>query len=148
MHRFKYNDAEHFLPLLENWMQTADRFIERSPDWIVPVPLHPVKERERGFNQAQRMAEMVSRVIGAPMDTKLVRRVKFTETQTHLSRKKRIANMRNAFSAPNKRKISGTILLVDDVMTTGATAGACAAVLQGAGAERVEVLTLARGVPF
>jgi len=147
VHRFKYNDAEHFLPLIESWMQRFEFNPIPEPDFIVPIPLHPVKERERGFNQAEQMAEMLSRATSVPMKTDVIRRTKFTDTQTHLTRKQRLANMRDAF-ATEKCTVTGNILLVDDVMTTGATAGACAAVLRGAGAESVAVWTLARGLPF
>jgi predicted amidophosphoribosyltransferase len=80
------------------------------------------------------------------MEPGCLRRVKYTETQTNLSRKERMANMRNAFEA-SERVTFSRVLLLDDVMTTGATASACAAALRRAGVQTVDVLTLARGMP-
>ncbi|MCH2379514.1 MAG: hypothetical protein MK236_08855, partial [Pedosphaera sp.] len=116
-------------------------------DWVVPVPLHPLKEREREFNQAEPMAKSVASFLRASLNTNTVERIKYTETQTHLSRSKRLSNMNGAFAVNRNCKLYGTVLLVDDVMTTGAPASACARVLKQAGASTVNVLTLARGLP-
>ena len=147
IHRFKYNGAEFFRPLLEQWLRGSSQLFARRIDWVVPIPLHPLKERERGFNQAQQLAEYVAARLSAPLVTDVIRRVKNTETQTHLSRKQRMMNMRDAFDIFQKERFSGFVLLVDDVMTTGATASACAGVLKKAGADAGNVLTLARGLP-
>jgi ComF family protein len=146
VHRFKYNQHEFFEPLMIQWLQSCGTLFPDRPQCVAPVPLHPVKERERGFNQAERLATGVAKHLGLPMETTLLRRVKYTETQTNLTRKERLANMHNAFEASSRMPFS-RILLVDDVMTTGSTASACAAALRGAGAARVDVLTLARGMP-
>ena len=147
IHRFKYNGAEFFQPLMNRWIRVFSSDFKESPDWIVPIPLHTLKERERGFNQADRLAEAVAEVLGVPMVRDAVQRVKNTETQTHLSRSKRLANMNGAFTLRRNRSLMGTVMLVDDVMTTGATASACARVLKEAGAGTVNVLTLARALP-
>jgi predicted amidophosphoribosyltransferase len=81
-----------------------------------------------------------------PIKSGCLMRFKYTETQTNLSRKERMANMQNAFEGSERMTFS-RVLLVDDVMTTGATASACAAALRRAGAQTVDVLTLARGIP-
>jgi competence protein ComFC len=148
IHRFKYNGAEFFQPLLNQWVRVYSSVFKGSPDWIVPIPLHPLKERERGFNQAECLAEAVAGVLGVPMIRDAVQRVKNTETQTHLSRTKRLANMNGAFTLRGNQRLMGTVMLVDDVMTTGATASACASVLKKSGASKVNVFTLARGLPI
>ena len=148
IYRFKYEDAEFFEPLLNQWLYASSQLLERPPPtWVVPVPLRALKQRERGFNQAFQLARGVAGVLGVPLKDRVIRRVKDTGTQTRLSRAQRLANMRDAFEPRREGRISGRVLLVDDVMTTGATASACADALKDAGAEGVVVLTLARGLP-
>jgi ComF family protein len=146
IHRFKYNGAEFFRPLLGQWLRGSSQLFTQRIDCVVPIPLHPLKKRERGFNQARHLAEYVAARLSAPLAADVIRRVKNTETQTHLSRTQRMANMRGAFNV-RRKGLSGLVLLVDDVMTTGATASTCAGVLKKAGAGTVNVLTLARGLP-
>jgi ComF family protein len=108
--------------------------------------LHPVKEREREFNQAERLAGRLSRAAGMPVNNRLLRRVQPTRTQTLLSRAERLANVRHAFAPWNGERLTGQrIVLLDDVFTTGATTNACARVLKAAGAGAVCVWTVARG---
>lgn len=145
IHLYKYAQADYFEPLLANWLKQFSRILLSVPDCIVPIPLHPVKKRDREFNQAETLARLLSVQLGIPSRPELVVRIKFTETQTHLSRAKRLKNMKGAFVTVNAA-IPGKILLVDDVMTTGATASAAADAFKRAGAREVNVLTLARGV--
>jgi len=113
----------------------------------VPIPLHATKEREREFNQAERLARRLSRATGIPVARGLVRRVVATRTQTRLSREERIANVRHAFAMGKGKRLDGErIVLLDDVFTTGATSSACARVLRAAGAGEVCVWTVARGI--
>lgn len=144
VHRSKYHHADFFQPLIDRWFSSVNQFPSISHDWIVPIPLHALKEREREFNQAEHMAKSVASSLGGSLNTNTLERIKYTETQTDLSRSKRLKNMKGAFAVKRKRNLSGTVLLVDDVMTTGATASACARVLKQAGAGTVNVLTLAR----
>jgi ComF family protein len=148
IHHYKYNHALWFEPFL------ADLLIARAgPDlardrWdvIVPVPLYAAKLREREFNQAERLAARLSRATNIPMDVRLVRRVLPTCTQTLLTREQRLANVRKAFAPRPGLDLTGrNIVLVDDVLTTGATTSACARVLRQAGADKVCVWTVARG---
>ncbi len=114
---------------------------------IVPVPLHPRKVRERGFDQSAILAAGLSRRTGIPGDRKSLVRIRYTGTQTRLSRRARRENIRGAFRVRGAERVRGaSILLVDDVYTTGATVGECAAALRAAGAETVDVLTVARAV--
>jgi ComF family protein len=148
IHHYKYNRALWFEPFL------AGLLIERAGpslgagtwDAIVPVPLHSAKLREREFNQAERLSRRLGRALQIPVETGYVRRVVPTRTQTLLSRDERLANVRNAFLTVEGLNLTGKkLLLVDDVMTTGATTSACAKVLRQAGADKVCVWTVARG---
>ncbi|MGJ8633843.1 MAG: ComF family protein [Luteolibacter sp.] len=120
---------------------------ERWP--LVPVPLHWVRQRGRHFNQAEEIARVVSQVTGLPVERRL-KRGRRTITQTRLSRRERMANLKNAFQMRGKGFFGGWdvppgVVLVDDVFTTGSTVDACAKVLRKAGVERVAVLTVMRG---
>ena len=109
---------------------------------VAPVPLHPERLAERGFDQATPLARAVARALHRRFARPL-RRVRATVPQSRLDAEARVANLRNAFVVVERVRGIG-VLLVDDVLTTGATADACAAVLLDAGAARVVVLTLAR----
>ena len=124
-------------------------------DRVVPVPLHLKKLRIRGFNQTALIIRACGRIAGTfhietpyqRVDQDVLLRDKWTEPQTGLGRKKRIANIKNAFKLNPKVDIdSQRILLVDDVYTTGATVNECAKVLLQGGASRVDVITLARAI--
>ena len=107
----------------------------------------PVKQREREFNQAERLARPLAEALGIPVRTDLVRRVQPTRTQTQLDKHARADNVRHAFAPARPQPLRGERLLVlDDVLTTGATTGAVARVLREAGAGEVLVWTLARGL--
>lgn len=115
-----------------------------SPDVLVPVPLHPARERERGFNQALLLARRVGRAWGVPAES-LLRRTAATRPQADLSADERRANVRGAFSVRDRRGVAGRhVVVVDDIMTTGSTASACAAALREAGAAAVGVVAVAR----
>jgi ComF family protein len=149
IHRYKYQHALWFEPFLSDLLARVTRPELEAEKWdfIVPVPLHPTKQRERGFNQAERLAACLGRATGIPMNSRLLRRVTNTPSQTKLSREQREANMRNAFAPANKRRLNGArIVVLDDVFTTGATTNACAQVLKRAGAAEVCVWTVARGI--
>jgi len=116
-------------------------------DLIIPVPLHPKRLRWRGFNQSLLLARQVSRSYGVPVDPFVLRRQRETAPQTELAEAERRRNVRGAFALhPEKSIKAQTILLVDDVYTSGATVGECSAVLKRGGAKDVYVLTLARTV--
>lgn len=116
-------------------------------DIVVPVPLHPARLRWRGFNQAAMLAEHVARGFGRPLDVKTLVRHRPTPPQTSQDSRQRRLNVRQAFVVKRSDRIANRrILLVDDVMTTGATADECARTLLAAGARRVDVLTLARAI--
>ena len=114
-------------------------------DALVPVPLHPRRLRERQFNQAAILAEHLSRSSKIPVRD-LLQRTRYTGTQTLLDRKARRQNLRDAFSLRQNVDVTDLdLLLVDDVLTTGSTLDACAAILLENGARSVRALTVARG---
>jgi ComF family protein len=118
-----------------------------SPNLVVPVPLHPERQRERGFNQAELLARVVARGLGLPMDEKAIARQKPRPPKLRLSRHERWAVVRGAYAATPGRGIDNCrVLLVDDVFTTGATLDACSRALRSAGAAEVAALTVARVV--
>lgn len=147
IHRYKYNGALWFEPFLAELLlrQVIPAIATMQPDWVVPVPLHTAKQREREFNQAEHLARRVSAACGIPCRTDLVIRNGNTRTQTHLTREDRARNVRNAF-AHVQRVRARSVLLVDDVLTTGATTSACAEALLRSGHEQVFVWTVARGL--
>ncbi len=117
-------------------------------DAVVPVPLHPIRQRERGYNQAELIARPLAKRLGARVDTRLLTRTKPRPAQLLLSRSERWKSVRGAYATLEGAKVDNLrILLVDDVMTTGATLDACARALKKAGASRVVGLTVARLVP-
>jgi len=117
---------------------------EQRFDLIVPMPLHWRRRWQRGFNQAELLAREIARRFDAPVG-KVVRRIRPTASQAGLTNAKRRANVRGAFSMKRGVRLNGMkVLLVDDVLTTGASAAACARVLKRAGADRVTLLALAR----
>lgn len=151
IHRYKYGRALWFEPFLTDLMMKGwpDDVAGRGWDLVLPVPLHPLREREREFNQAERLARRVSREKVIPLNARLIRRVQCTRTQTLLSRGERASNMKGAFEPYRGACLNGeSVLLVDDVLTTGATTSACAWVLRRMGARRVGVVTVARGLTF
>lgn len=116
-------------------------------DLIVPVPLHWRRLVMRRFNQSALMGYALSRALGIPCAPQALKRVRYTTPQMRLARAERLRNVRDAFAVPAGASVQGKrILLVDDVVTTGATVAACAVVLKKAGAVQVHVLALARTV--
>jgi ComF family protein len=149
IHRYKYQRALWFEPFLGDLLirEALPALRQQQWDWIVPVPLHPAKKRQREFNQAERLAIHLGKAAGIPINPDLLKRVSSTQTQTKLTRDQRAENMRNAFEMERPQKLTNKrILLFDDVFTTGATTNACAKVLRATGAAEVGVWTVARGL--
>lgn len=149
VHELKYHRGLHVL-------EDMGMIFERSKDlvdWasgavLVPVPLHPRKERERGYNQSALLAEQLARAAGGAMRVEsLLRRVVDTQSQTYHDRRTRLANLKNAFAlAPGVTITAGQhYILVDDVFTTGSTLNSCARVLRGAGCLNLDVITFGHG---
>jgi ComF family protein len=149
IHRFKYSRALWFENFLADLLLREAMPVLREEHWdfIAPVPLHPLKHREREFNQAEILARHLSTAAKIPVNEKILRRVTPTRTQTLLTREQRAANMSGAFAVRKGVRLDNQkIIVVDDVFTTGATTSACAKALSSAGAAEVCVWTVARGL--
>jgi ComF family protein len=138
--------AAHLAPLLA---RAFCRSWHRGQlDIIVPVPLHPRRKRERGFNQSELLGRALASILGLPCRSDILKRIRYTEPQVGLRDPERLRNVHAAFRCARTDRVSHRrVLLIDDVMTTGATVRSAAAALLSAGALRVSVLTVARAVP-
>jgi len=147
IHEFKYRNKDHLGAPLSRLMIDFIREYNLPIDcldFIMPVPLHKTRFREREFNQAQILAEAISKEFKKPSLTDVLLRHRHTRTQTDLKTQERLGNVKGSFSINRLEDITGrNILLVDDVLTTGATSSEAAGVLKEAGANIVFVLTLA-----
>lgn len=148
VHQFKYGQAlwlrQDLLDLLHGCLMA--HFAQEAVDVVLPVPLHPVRERERSYNQAALLAQGLAQRIGRRYDARALVRMRQTETQTQLDAAHRRMNMLGAFSVARPAWVTRrNVLLVDDVMTTGATLNECARMLKKAGARTVWAVTVGRG---
>jgi ComF family protein len=149
IHRWKYEGKTYLNPFFGKWMAEgfyrywdADLF-----GLLIPVPLHKQRLRERGFNQALLLAKELSHRTGIPYLKRVLQKRRPTIPQANLSGKEREKGVRGVFLVIGREKVEGkSILLVDDVYTTGATVNECSKVLMAAGAERVDVFTLAHAI--
>ena len=146
IHEFKFKGCQRLAQLLAPLL--ADVFWiswrREDFDFLTDVPLHPARRRERGFNQAELLSRALARMVGLP-EFRTLRRTALTQLQVGLSDVQRLENVRNVFRCSHIDLVAGKrILLIDDVMTTGATAASASQTLIEAGAEKVSVLTVAR----
>jgi ComF family protein len=146
VHAFKFAGKTALARVLtELAIEQCGEALRVLPDVVVPVPLHRSRQRERGFNQSALLAAGIARRLAVPCSGPLLRRRRPTRAQSDLSAGERRANVRGAFVASGG--VAGRhVLVVDDVLTTGATVSECAHALLGAGAVTVGVLTVARVV--
>jgi ComF family protein len=146
VHGFKYSDRHEALGLFAGLMQGAGADLLRDADMLVPVPLHRRKLFQRRYNQAALLARKLSALSGAPANYTALRRIRGTPSQVGLPEHERRANVAEAFAVPLREAeaLRGrTVLLVDDVITTGSTLNACARALLDAGAANVDCLAIA-----
>jgi len=123
----------------------AGREVVEPAELLVPVPLHYWRKLRRGYNQSEKLSESLAELSGKELARDVLVRIRRTKSQTRLTPEERKLNVAGAFRVNNPRRIQNRIvLLVDDVMTTGATLGACALTLKTAGAKRVLAYTFAR----
>jgi ComF family protein len=144
--RFKFEDRHEPLPLFITQMRKAGRELLEEADVLVPTPLHRLRLLQRRFNQSALLAQGLSKATGVPAAVMALKRTRRTHAQVGLSQEARQDNVAGAFKASRVAKgaICGKrVLLIDDVLTTGATANACAAALLKAGARAVDVLAIA-----
>ena len=149
VHALKYGDRLDLAPMMGRWMATAGRPLTAEADAIIPVPLHWRRYWARRFNQSALLAEAIAKASQVPLVLGALKRVKATPQQVGLSQSARALNVQGAFrvSPSGKAAVAGRrLILVDDVITTGATVDACARALLRAGAAEVNVLTFARVV--
>jgi len=144
--RYKYGREQSLKPLLQHLILGAlheERLQEINFTAVVPVPLHALRQRERGFNQVLSLAQQVAKFKNLPLRL-LLKRTSPTSFQAGSNRQRRLKNLEGAFSLRRPTSLRGNFLLVDDVLTTGATLNECAKVLLQAGANQVWAVTLAR----
>ena len=148
IHGFKYDGRLYLRVQLGRWLAETlrdRRMTEKKYDAFVPVPLHHVRYREREFNQAEELSRLLTKETGIPTRD-VLQRIRYTTTQTRLTREERMENLRGAFRVRQTEGVKGCdLVLVDDVFTTGSTVEECSRVLRRAGAASVRVITIARG---
>ncbi len=145
--RLKHSDATYLPRSLEPWLNKAGQEFWPHADYLIPVPLHRWRLLKRQYNQATLLANCVSKRLNIPTLTNCLIRSRPTQSQGHKTIKDRLKNVKGAFGVKNPHLIKGkTVVLIDDVWTTGATLTACTDMLRTAGVARVYVLTLARVV--
>jgi ComF family protein len=146
LHRLKYQNQPEIGVTLGRlygqYLLLAD--FEKEFDLIIPVPLHVMKKRKRGYNQSDEFGKGLSEVLGMPCSDKILQRKYETETQTRKTKLKRWINVSEVFEVTDPKQIKGLrILLVDDVVTTGATLEACGQVLLDAGCKEISIACIA-----
>jgi ComF family protein len=149
VHALKYQDRTDLAPAMGRWMARAGRELLDGADVLVPVPLHWRRAWGRRYNQSGALARIIARQTGVKVATEALRRVRPTQQQIGLSRSQRASNVQGAFKVTEARRsdIQGRrVVLVDDVLTSGATTDACARALLRAKAAQVDVLVFARVV--
>ena len=147
VHRLKYSDRGELAAPLRAWMARAGADVLADADAVVPVPLHALRLWTRRYNQAAALARAIALRAGKPFEPQWLQRVKATRSQVGLSRRQRAENVQGAFRAwPGAPIKERRIVLVDDVLTSGATANAAARALLRAGAGEVDLLVFARVV--
>lgn len=149
VHALKYGDRIDLAPAMGRWMARAGRELLKDADAIIPVPLHWRRLWARRFNQSVLLSQAISRESGVPVADAALKRIKATAQQVGLTQSERAENVQGAFRVPPDRKaeVAGRrMVLVDDVLTSGATSDACALALLRAGARNVDLLVFARVV--
>ncbi|MFA5635868.1 MAG: ComF family protein [Anaerovoracaceae bacterium] len=149
IHQLKYKDKDYLADYLAELMHERIDAEKLEPDLVVPVPMHKSKERRRGYNQAGLLAKHIAGRLGKPYFSRLLTRTSDTTPMSGLSAEQRKKNVQDVFTVAKWVQITiydKTILLVDDVFTTGSTTEACSQALKAAGARKVYVLTFAAGM--
>lgn len=144
MSQIKYNNKREYLDFYSEAMlrKLGKRIKAMNGDVLIPVPVHPSRLRRRGFNQAEELADRLSPHLGIPVDTTILRRDRKTAPQKSLDAGGRLKNLEQAFCASQIPAHIRSVILVDDIYTTGSTIEACARVLKKAGAEHVYFVTI------
>ncbi len=149
VHAFKYGDRLDLAPTMGRWMATAGAALLREADALVPVPLHWRRQWARRFNQSALLAETIAAASAVPLTLRALKRIRATPQQVGLARAARAQNLQGAFRVTPEGKpevVGRRLILIDDVLTSGATMDACARALLRAGAAQVDALVFARVV--
>jgi ComF family protein len=148
IYRFKYGGRERYAWFYGRWLfeRYAMEINAWKPDALIPVPLHPSRMRDRGYNQAELIARRLSSLTGIPVRNDIVARSRKTAPQKLLGAEERRRNLKNAFKICQYDVKLETIVLIDDIYTTGSTVDEIGALLKSAGVSRVYVLVVAAGV--
>ena len=149
VHQMKYGDRMDLVPSLAGWMTRAGGELLPDADVLVPVPLHWRRLWQRRFNQSSALAHAIAKRSKVAVDDLMLVRARATQPQFGLPRERRAENVQGAFRVPQEKRLAvkgKKLILIDDVLTTGATVDACTKALIRAGALRVDVLVLARVV--
>ena len=147
IYRFKYRGRQEYAAYYGERMARilGKRILELRPDALVPVPIHAAKKRQRGYNQAEVLANEVGRLLHIPVETKLIKRVQKTKPMKDLSVQERQNNLKRAFKILRNDVKLNTIVIIDDIYTTGSTIDMLTATLQAAGIRNVYFAVLAIG---
>lgn len=146
IHRLKYQNEKSLAAPLATLLAECYHANNLHTEVIVPVPLHQARYKERGYNQSTLLARALSQILQQPVDDKTLIRHRVTQSQMTLKAQERQVNVKDAFSCRSANLANKTVLLIDDVCTTGATLNACAQALKTTGVSQVYGLTLARAV--
>jgi ComF family protein len=144
IHRFKYEKLSSLADPFGAMLADYWRANHLTADWLIPVPLHPSRERDRGYNQSNLLGQRLAAQVGVPVISKGLRRTRVTAVQMELNAVQRKENVSGAFACADQRVRGARVIIIDDVCTTGATLEACAVALLKTGAVSVMGLTLAR----
>ena len=144
---FKYHNRREYAKVyaVEMYRQCRHFLKQAAPEVILPVPVHPLKKRERGFNQAELVAKELGELMNIPVDTKYLFRKEKTTPQKELTRQQRKANLRQAFDVQKKGKYYQRVLLIDDIYTTGATIDGISEILRENQTKIIFFLTICVG---
>lgn len=147
VYRFKYKNKRYYGRVFAAEMaKSCGGHIRRwGIEEIIPVPLHPARKRVRGYNQADILGEELGRILDIPVNRKVLYRVRNTKPLKNLDNMQRIRNLKGAFAVSKQQGVKKTVLLVDDIYTTGSTIHKAACMLKLAGAEKVYFLTISIG---
>lgn len=142
---YKFKHKKYLSKTFAEGMIYRFKKIKPNFDLIVPVPVHRTRKMERGYNQSELIAKILAKEVGIECNAKVLKKIKRNLKQSKLNKEQRISNVKNIFEIRRSNEIKGkTVLLIDDIYTTGATANECSRVLKKAGATKVIVYTVAK----
>ena len=143
--KFKDQDATLYVPIFARWLNRIIQDFSQDVDFLVPVPISLTRRFERKYNQTELLCIELQKLSGLNYEPRILEKIRETAPQKSLNREKRLKNLKKTFSVNEKISVKNkVVLLIDDVITTGATANACAELLKKSGAAKVYVATLAR----